>query len=255
MSPFNHPTLGPLHLGRPRVSPRTHKTMAKAFRVHDFLSTLPVPPATLDLTGGITSWGMMLNSDEGDCTVAECGHAVQCWTAAAGSEITVPDSAIQTAYEKVGGYVPGDASTDNGAMITDVLEYFRTTGIDGHSISAHAEVNLTQLRVSQALNVFGALDFGVQLPASAQNQVGSRWSVVGDGKTGDSAPGSWGGHSIALVSYDAQGVKFVTWGALQDADWDWVMLYADEAHACLSPEWHAPVDVSQLSQDLNDVGT
>lgn len=255
MKPFIHPVRGPLHLGRSNVSPRNRKTMAKAFKLHDFLVTLPTPPNTLDLTSGITSWGQMLNDSEGDCTCAECGHAIQSWTAAGGSEITVPDSAIQTVYEAVGGYVPGNESTDNGAVIKDVLDYFRDTGVAGYKISAHAEVDITQLRVCQAAYAFGALDFGIQLPISAQNQVGSRWSIVGDGQTGDSAPGSWGGHSIALVSYDTSGVQFVTWGALQSADWDWVMLYADEAHAAIFPGFTSPVPVADLIADLQSVGS
>ncbi|HYB25349.1 MAG TPA: hypothetical protein VEF89_01915 [Solirubrobacteraceae bacterium] len=35
---------------------------------------------------------------------------------------------------------------------------------------------------------------GIALPVTAQGQ--TEWTVVGDGKTGNSAPGSWGGHGI-----------------------------------------------------------
>jgi hypothetical protein len=251
-TPYIHPTRGPLHLGRPRVSPRNTKTMAKAFRLHDFLATLPTPPDALDLTGGITSWGEMYNDSLGDCTCAATGHMIQSWTATNGSEITVPDSAILTEYEQACGYNPSDPSTDQGGIITTVLDYFRDSGVGGYKIQAHAEVNLTQLRVSQAMTVFGALDGGVQLPVSAQNQVGSVWDFVND--TPDE-PGGWGGHSIAIVKYDASGVWCVTWGALQQMTWRWFMYYFDELDACISTLWKPPVDVSQLVGDLQQVGT
>jgi hypothetical protein len=254
-NPFIHPNLGALHLGRSAPSPRSRNMMAKKTALHNFMASLPPAPVSLDNTSGITDWGAMLNQELGDCTCAENGHAIQAWTAAAGTEVTVPDSAILTEYEQACGYNPSDPSTDQGGIISNVLDYFQNTGVGGYKISAHAQVNLTQMRVQQGVYIFGNLDFGVQLPITAQNQVGSRWSIVGDGQTGDSAPGSWGGHSICAVAYDASGVTFVTWGALQVADWDWVMLYADEAHAAVFPSYPSPVSTDQLISDLQAVGT
>jgi len=250
---FVHPTRGSLHLGRSAVSPRTHKTMAKAFLLHDFLSTLPTPPPVLDNTAGITVWGEFLNDNLGDCTCATCGHMIQSWTAVSGSEVTVSDSAVLTEYEQACGYNPSDPSTDQGGVISNVLDYFRDTGVGGYKISAHAEVNLTQLRVQQAVEVFGAVDLGIQLPISAQNQIGSVWDFVNN--TPDQ-PGGWGGHSVPVVKYDATGVWVVTWGALQQATWRWFMYYVDEGHAAISPQFtKSPVPIADLISDLQAVGT
>jgi hypothetical protein len=234
-------------LGRPRVSPRTHKTMAKAFRLGDFMATLPPPPDSYDNTDGLTAWGMELNDSLGCCTCSTCGHMITAWT----KGVIVPDSAILTEYEQSCGYNPADPSTDQGGMITTVLDYFRDTGVGGHRISAHAEVNLTQLRVQQATATFGAIDLGVNLPVSAQDQVGSVWDFVND--TPDE-PGGWGGHSVPVVKYDSTGLWCVTWGALQQMTWRWFMYYVDEGHACISADWDA-VDIAQLSEDLNEIGT
>ena len=252
MSPFLHPDLGPLHLGRLSVSPRNHKTMAKAFVLHDFMATLPIPPPADDNTDGLTAFGMMLNDNEGDCTCATCGHMIQVWSVSNGPEITVPDSAVQTAYEQACGYNPADPSTDHGGIITNVLDYFRDTGVGGHKISAHAEVNLTQLRVQQAIYTFGAVDVGIQLPVSAQSQVGMLWDFP-DG--GPDAAGGWGGHSVPLVKYDATGLWCVTWGTLQKMTWRWLMWYCDEAHACISPDWDSPVQTDYLVEDLAQIGS
>jgi hypothetical protein len=250
--PFIHPQFGPLHLGRRSVSPRNHKTMAKAFKLHDFLASLPAAPDGLDNTAGITSWGMMDNDNLGDCTCATCGHLIQSWTATSGSEVTVPDLVILTEYEQACGYVPGNEATDQGGVITTVLDYFRDTGVGGYKISAHAEVNLTQMRVQQAVYTFGAMDLGIQLPVSAQNQVGGLWDFVDDEP--DQA-GGWGGHSVPIVKYDPTGVWCVTWGALQKMSWRWFMWYVDEGHAAISPNFNSPVSVGDLISDLQAVGT
>ena len=249
MSVFVHPTRGPLHLGRPRVSPRTNKTMAKAFVLHDYLATLPDPPESFDNTHGITDWKMMLNDVEGDCTCATCGHLITAWTGG----VIVPDSAVQTAYEGACGFNPNDPFTDQGGVITNVLDYFRTTGIGGHKITDHAEVNLTQFRIEQAVSTFGGLDMGILLPKSAQDQVGDLWDIINFDVTGLASPGSWGGHSVPIVKYDPTGLWVVTWGKLQKASWRWLECYADEGQACISPDYKS--SNTELVGALQQVGS
>jgi hypothetical protein len=251
LNPYIHPTRGPLHLGRPRVSTRTNVTDRKKIALHDFMASLPTPPTALDNTDGLTDWHMMLNDSLGCCTCATCGHMITAWT----KGIIVPDTAILTEYEAACGYDPANPSTDQGGEIAKVLDYFRDTGVGGYKISAHAEVNMTQLRVQQAVEVFGAVDLGIQMPVTAQAQVGGLWDIVPDCPTTDADPGSWGGHSVPIVKYDPTGVWVVTWGQLQKATWQWLMYYADEAHAAISPQWTSEVDPASLVADLQSVGT
>src|ERR1700746_454253 len=150
-NPFIHPTRGPLHLGRSAPSPRTKQSMLKAFLMHDFLAQLPPAPEICDRTGGILDWGLMLNDQLGGCTCAALGHLIQSWTAVSGNEVTVPDSVILKAYEEACGYNPKDPNSDQGGTLHQVLDYFRDTGLDGHKIQAHAEVNMTQMRLQQAI--------------------------------------------------------------------------------------------------------
>ena len=253
-----HPATGmPIKLGR-RPARRNAKSRLKSTALHNFLSILPddAAPTVVDNSSGIDEWGMMLNDQLGDCTCACPGHMIQAWTARAGKEITLPDSAILKAYEDFDGYVDGDPSTDQGGDILTVCQDWQSQGVGGHRISAHAEVNMTQLRWQQALWVFGTLNTGLGLPITAQAQVGGTWDIVGDGETGDSARNSWGGHCIAAVGYDLEGVTFVTWGALQRATWRFVMWYFDECVACLSPDWtNCPIDVSTLTGVLQQIGS
>jgi hypothetical protein len=253
-STFLHPELGPLRLGRSRVSPRDDKSRARTLRLNHSLITLPDPPTSLDLTGGRTDWGMMLNNTLGDCTCAAAGHEIQVW-----SGQTVTDSDIELAYEGACGYKPGDPSTDNGGYVTQVMEYMRVTGIGGHKVVSHAEVNVTELRVRQAMWLFGGIEVGVGLPVTAQAQVGQLWDVVDYAQAPDGTPWSWGGHAIALVKYDTWSVWGVTWGQLQEMTWRWLMYYCDEAQAAISGEWSGDtgtgtVDRLALAQDLTLIG-
>jgi hypothetical protein len=201
-------------------------------------------------------WGMMLNSSLGDCTCAAAGHLVQSWSAAVGSEITLPDSDILAAYEAVGGYVPGNPSTDNGAAIADVLKYWQTTGVGGHKIDAYLEVpQANHLLLRQAIELFGGLDIGVQLPLAAQN-LGNHWKMGSTSLSGDWAPGSWGGHSIAVLAFNSWSYICVSWGELIRIDVDFWNAYCDESWVALSGDFvsgaksASGLDLAQMQTDL-----
>lgn len=245
-------------LGRPQRSPWSKKGMAKFLRMHDFLRTLPPAPEVCDWTGGIREWGDMLNSNLGDCTIAALGHWIQAWTAASGQEVTVPDSAILQGYEEACGYVPGDPTTDQGGYISNVLDYFRDIGIGGYKIDAHAEVNMTQFRVQQAMYVFGGVDFGIQLPMTAAKQIenGEPWDIVDFAQSPEAQPNSWGGHSVVGVFYSPKGVDCVTWGGIQRMTWRFLMYYGDECQAAICKAFtQSPEPVDELVNDLLEAGT
>jgi hypothetical protein len=181
---------------------------------------------------------------------------IECWTANAGTEATVTDADVLAAYTAVGGYNPADPSTDQGAAIIDVLNYWRRTGIAGHKITAFmgmAAVNHTH--VLQAISLFGGVDIGVQLPAAVQD-TGNRWPAPTDPADPAWAPGSWGGHSVHAVDYNPEGVTVVTWGELTTVDWTFWDLYLDECWAIVSPDILAGAvdpqgfDLAQLQADL-----
>ncbi|MGC9157388.1 MAG: hypothetical protein ACP5FH_00245 [Terracidiphilus sp.] len=221
-----------MKLGRKAI-----KTDSRTLRLARYLTpALPAPPPSADWTRGITAWGMMLNDQLGDCTIAGLGHAIQVWTANTTTEQTVPDSAILTAYEQWDGYVPGDPSTDQGGIELDVLNDFRQDGLDGHKLLAFADpavADLTEIR--QAINLFGGVYIGLALPLTAQTQ--DVWDVVPDNGSGNTQAGSWGGHAVFVPSYDQNGFTCVTWGVLKKMTTAFWSSYCDEAHALLSPDW------------------
>jgi hypothetical protein len=244
----------PRKLGRKAI-----KTDTRTLALASYLTpSLPPPPPAVDWTKGITSWGMMLNDTLGDCTIAGCAHAVQVWTANLGKEITVPDATVESYYEKWDGYDPSNPDSDGGGVELDVLNDWRKQGFAGNALLAFADpkpANLTEIRQSIAL--FGGVYIGLSLPLTAQNQ--DVWDVVGDGQSGDSAPGSWGGHCVFVPKYDASGFTCVTWGQLKTMTVAFWNQYCDEAHTLLAMDWlsvkgsPSGFDQAQLQVDLKAI--
>jgi hypothetical protein len=229
---------------------------------------LPAPPAKMNLATKVKGdWGMMDNDQLGDCTCAGAGHLIMEWTANGQSKMVTPaDQNIVDAYSAITGYNPKTGANDNGAVELDVLNYWRTTGIAGHKIEAFIALEPSNhTHVMDAVWIFGGCYIGVALPKTAQRQTSTKqaWSVPPQGTGGDGAPGSWGGHAVPVVAYDARGLTVVTWGALQQMTWGFWAAYCDEAYAILSPDFLkqkggktvAPngFDIDQLQADLADL--
>lgn len=200
---------------------------------------LPPAPATLSTDQLVTSWPMLGNDQVGDCTIAGALHVIQLWHAMAGNPVMPDDTAALADYSAATGYIPGNPSTDNGAIETDILNYWRSTGLSvnetqpADQIDGWATVNTRNWHeIATAIYAFGAIYAGVLLPISAQSQ--DTWNCDPNNLTGDNEPGSWGGHAIPLVGYNKIGPVCITWGAPKQMTWAWWGCYADEAHAVLS---------------------
>lgn len=264
MIQFQHPDGRMLALGKkpPRIDPRTLH-----LGLYDGL--LPTPPPVWSWFQDVKEWGMMQNDTLGDCTCAAVGHGGQVTTLNTPTGIrTPPDQLVLNLYQKACGYVPGDPSTDQGGVILDVLTYVRKYAL-GHKkapnyhkkfrMMAFAAVNPGNLlHVMQAIYLLSVVDIGIQLPISAQAQVGGLWDVVGNPRTNpQSVPGSWGGHSVIVSAYTPDTVTCVTWGALQTMTWRFWATYVDESYVLLYRSWlehfrsKAPAMAVQLESDVH----
>jgi len=225
-------------------------------------TAVPPPPSSEDFSRAVRNWGMMGNNTIGDCTCACAGHMIEEWTTYANQKTTVPsDDSIVKAYEAVSGYNPSDPGSDRGAVILDVLNYWKKTGISGHKIMAFAGLEPNNhLEIQESVMLFGNCFIGVQLPLSAQNQ--EVWAVPPGGATGQGARGSWGGHAIPIVQYDPFGLTVVTWGELKRMSWGFLETYCDEGYAVLSEDFinkhtkltPAQFDLKTLQADLGQIG-
>jgi len=195
---------------------------------------LPELPSEQDWGDVPDYYGMYRNDSVGDCTCAGAANLVGGWTGHSKTLIKLSDNDVITAYSAISGYNPTTGENDNGAVVLDVLKYWRKTGVGGHTISAFVALeprNLVHLKASVYL--FGGAYLGIALPVTAQDQ--TVWSVVDAPSDGE--PGSWGGHAVVAVGYDALGVLVVTWGQIKRMTWDFYKKYADEAYGILSYDW------------------
>jgi len=204
-----------------------------------YTGKLPAPPAAQNWSHKLTHLGMMLNDTLGDCTCAAIGHCVQEWTSLTDpEEVILPDATILKLYEAVSGYIPGRPNTDVGAVVADVLNYWLNDpgAVGGHSLPAYAAVEPNNRQeIQDAVYIFGNCYIGLQMPISAQTQ--AVWSVPPGGPVGQGAPGSWGGHAVPVVAYDARGLTVITWGQLLRMTWPFLDAYCDEAYALIGQDW------------------
>jgi hypothetical protein len=225
----------------------------------DYYRSSGLPPLAprVDYCSKVPSWPMYLNDTLGDCTIAGAAHAMGAWSEyLTGNEMTLSNEQILAAYEACSGYVPGEANTDNGCLMSDVLAYWQRTGIGGQQIQAYAQLRDTrEIDLNQALQLFGTVYIGVNLPDSAETQfsAGKPWSYV-------KGSAMAGGHCIVLQRFAVNSdgdYTVITWGATQAMTLGFARTYIEEAWAVLSPQWLeangsnlSGLDVAQLTADM-----
>jgi hypothetical protein len=232
----------------------------RTLRLAKYLRPALLPPAPVQVSWAtkVASWPMMGNNTIGDCTTAAAGHCIQEWTTDVGDPVVLPDSTIIAAYAAVSGYNPVTGAHDVGATAIGVLNYWRQSGIGGHTIRVYAALTLGDVsHVQSSVFIFGNCYIGLAMPITAQTQ--ATWSVPPGGSVGDGAPGSWGGHAVPVVAYDPSGLTVVTWGALKRMTWGFWQAYCDEAYALLSDDFLSAgetpggIDLAALQADLTEV--
>lgn len=233
------------------------KIDSRTLRLASYLpEILPEAPLTCDWLQGSVPWGVMRNDELGNCTCAAVGHGHQVISSNTPDGLmSIPQGIVDDLYQKACGWVPGDPATDQGGIILDVLNYVRKNQFGSHVLFAYAAPDPGNVEhIKQAIFNFGAVDIGLLLPLTAQDQVGRVWDVVVPG-TG-SQPGSWGGHSVVVSAYDEEGLTCVTWGATQRMTWAFWRTYCDEAFALLFRMWmernggNTLINVAKLERDL-----
>jgi hypothetical protein len=232
----------------------------------------PAPPFR-DWSAAVPSWPMLGNNDYGDCTVASALHLDQTWADNAGAPFVPITAQALAAYSAITGFSPANPATDNGAVLLDVLNYWRNTGIAGRKILAYVSVNMkNEAEVKQAINLFGGLYIGLLLPLAWQTA--DIWDAPAAGRQGFFArlfsrvkraaanwtPGSWGGHAVPLVQYSPGIYQCITWGAKKKITAAGLTGFADEGYAVLSQDWisakglsPAGFDMTTLQKDLQAV--
>ncbi len=234
---------------RPKLGRKPNDPSRPRLRFGDVLDASQPVPATADWGTHVDSWPMYLNDQLGDCTCAAAGHHIQAWTSSDGDLVTITDQDVLAGYEAQ-GYVPGKPSTDQGAVMQDVLDWWRKAGFAGRKVDAFAEVK-GEAEARAAVAFFGGCYLGINFPESAMDQfdAGQPWDVVKGSRIE-------GGHAINAVAYDTAADMWtvVTWGREQQMTGAFFREYVEEAWVILTPDWYGTDDVAPTGVDVQALG-
>jgi hypothetical protein len=222
------PHLGPnrtVKFGRKVSDPNSKK-----LHFHAYAGKLAPPPPSVDYSAKAPNsiQDIFKNDTLGCCVIADNCHGLGIVTGNASKEFVTPDSAVIKEYSAIGGYVPGDESTDNGCDPEVALNYYTTTGYaDGSKLVAWMAVDATnETLVKQAVNELLNAAIAVNLPDAWTNPMpsgnGFVWDVAGP-------PDPEQGHEVCIYGYNAQGVLIDSWGLKGTVTWAALAKYAVSA--------------------------
>ena len=182
----------------------------------------------------------------------------------AGLPISITDADVLQLYSDIAGFDPKrPAETDNGTNELLMSDYLVTRGFMGHKADAAVSLDPTNLdHLKWAIELFGSVRLGVNLPLSAMRQFdgGSPWTVEADDG------GNQGGHDVRAFNYrsasDDVWFDIVTWGQPVAVSAGWMQKYVEESHAELFFDWIQANGVSPggfsldaLASDLNSLSS
>jgi hypothetical protein len=205
-----------------------------------------VDPAVLPALPASRMWfkafeyGMHENDTLGTCGPGYCANQVEVWTSWSHPTTVMPsDGAVQAMYSAVGGYVPGDPSTDRGTSVDGCIAYMESTGLGGIKVLTAVTINPRNLPHTQyGIEVLGGVGMTVSLPLACQKLVGQLWDPPADWKDQpDWQPGSWGGHEMLLGGYDGGHFFAKTWDQTQPISVAFYLTYGVDTRAMVSRGW------------------
>jgi hypothetical protein len=216
-----------------------HPSFHAQAHLHDVLKDIavPTPPTTLDLTSSpgaqLVVNTMLGNGPDpslpngpdgnpidpvGDCVIACDLHLAGIRAAAAGESLVPNTPEAICVYGDVTGYVPGNASTDQGTDPTALFAWRKTNAYpDGTFLAAAVPVDATnRTRLFQAIWLTSGCYGWASLPDGWQSEedAGDVWDVAGD-------PNPSSGHGFALAGFGLTSeatpriaIAVITWGEI-----------------------------------------
>lgn len=143
-----------------------------------------------------------------------------------GDTFIATPSQIVHDYSRIGGYVPGNASTDRGCDMQAALCYYDTIGdVTGARLHAWCAVEASnRSQVKAAVFLFENVYIGMGLPDAWLDPVpqdnGFVWDVAGEANPHN-------GHCFVAYGYNSRGLLIDSWGLKGLLTWEALAKYAD----------------------------
>jgi hypothetical protein len=231
--------LDPVHKPE-HVSLADHMTVAAAWG--------PVPAGGWEFAVPQSAMDVLGNDVAGDCAEAAALHMIQAQQFNVGKVCVPTRSDAFNLYTRVTGFNPDDPSTDNGTVLTDLLNYWQNTGITlgdrVHKIVGWASLDISSIaQLRWAAYTFGGSMLGIRCPQQCEDNT-ANWNF---------APGLpiIGGHAIIQEGEGSAGGKLGSWGLWIPATWQFLLGYIDEAYIVVTPDWLNQQQKSPIGLDLN----
>lgn len=180
---------------------------------HYLQQALPTPPTSVSYwtpACDVALRDIYANDERGDCVVASRYHGVATATGNAGDLYHATKAAIIKTYSAIGGYVPGQPSTDQGLdEVTSQAYWLKNGFLNGTKPLGYVAVDASNwTEVQTAIWLFEGADICMELPDAWISPFPS-----GDGFVWDAAtPDEENGHCIQATGYSTSGVEIDTWG-------------------------------------------
>lgn len=213
----------------------------------DHKVVLPKIPVEFGHERLVTAWGMLGNSQYGDCVWAGAAHETMLWNLESGRTVNFSDDSVLSDYSAVTGFDPsqtdpvtGENPTDGGTDVQEAASYRRRVGIldatgKRHQIAAYLALTPGDPdQLAAAAYIFGAVGIGIRVPDYAEDEfnAGRPW----DTRPGV-APNIVGGHYIPVISRRNGMFDVVTWSRVQPMTENFYRQFCDEAIVYLSTEF------------------
>ncbi|GEM17840.1 C1 family peptidase [Gluconobacter oxydans] len=218
-------------------------------------AALPTVPYARDWSASVPyqMWG---NDKYGCCAFAAHAALVATWTKAAQGLVVLSTDQVLANYAAVTGFNPATGTNDDGTVLLDELNAWRRTGFQrpGQTLdylTAFGSIQPTdEMSIKRGIAFLGGVLAGVQVPQGFLSLgLGETWDL--DTLAGDALKPA-GGHAIALVGYNPDGVFFNTWGARTFMPWATFSAIADEAYGLLSRQnWLGVPGTAPTGEDFD----
>jgi hypothetical protein len=184
------------------------------------MKSLPNPPGACNY-GTMASKSLastFLNLVQGCCVIAWGAHVLGVVSSLIGQEIIVSNAQVDVQYGAIGGYVPGDPSTDNGCDPYTAMAYWMRVGWpQGVKVSGMALLDATDPYSCQdGVLLMENAGCWCALPDAWVNpfpeKSGFWWDVAGP-------PNPKNGHAFGVYGYTAKGMLIGEWGITGGITW------------------------------------
>ena len=201
---------------------------------------------------------MLGNDKAGNCADAAAGHAEMVVSANTGAVIIPTEAEVMALYSKQTGYDPnaplvnGENPTDNGTDMSALCAYLRANGCLGDRVLGTAHIDPANLEHQKWANILlGPVLMGYTLPYDSEDQfnAGLPWTT----SFMQRIRRSLGGHCVVWEKYGKRGVKLMTWGRAQWADWAWHNRFVMECEVIVLANWLRNNNVSPYGQTADQI--